>query len=100
MGHGINTWVIKNALVLEISFTDYILTLYMLCLLYVLSSLFLAPIKGLTAEIKLSVLAETVQVLFFQVHCFQVPGRKFPHMVAPVIALYITQSIGNIILPI
>ena len=73
MGHGINTWVVKNALVLEISFTDYILTLYMLCLLYVLSSLFLAPIKGLTAEIKLSVLAETVQVLFFQVHHFQVP---------------------------
>ena len=27
----------------------------------------------MTAEINLSVLAETVQVLFFQVHCFQVP---------------------------
>ena len=92
--------VIKNALFLDVCFTDYILALYVLCWPYALSSFFLAPIKGLTAEIKLSVLAETVQVLFFQVHCFQVPGRKFPHMVAPVIALYITQSIGNIILPI
>ena len=78
MGHGINAWVIKNTLVLEVSFTDYILALYVLCWLYALGSLFLTPIKGWTAEIKLSVLAETLRVLFFQVHRFQVPGRKFP----------------------
>ena len=35
-----NTWVIKNTLVLEVSFTDYILALYVLCLPYALSSFF------------------------------------------------------------
>ena len=74
-----NTWVIKNTLVLEVSFTDYILALYVLCWLYALGSLFLTPIKGWTAEIKLSVLAETVQALFFQVCHFQVPERYLPH---------------------
>ena len=55
-----NTWVIKNTIVLEVSFTDYILALYVLCLPYALSSLFLAPIIRLDYKIKLSVLAETV----------------------------------------
>ena len=41
------------------------------CMLEALCSLLL--LKGLTAEINLSVLAETAQVLFFQVHRFQVP---------------------------
>ena len=34
-------------LFLEVSFTDYILALYVFCWLYALSSLFLAPIKRL-----------------------------------------------------
>ena len=55
-----NTWVIKNTLVLEVSFNDYILALYVLCFPYALSSLFLAPIIRLDYKIKLSVLAETV----------------------------------------
>ena len=46
-GSWINTWVVKNALVLKVSFTDYILALYVLCWPYAQSSLFLAPIKRL-----------------------------------------------------
>ena len=52
-GSWINTWVIKNALFLEVSFTDYIPTLCMFCWLYALSSLFLAPIKRLDCRNKL-----------------------------------------------
>ena len=52
-GSWINTWVIKNALFLEVSFTDYVLALYMFCWLYALSSLFLAPIKRLDCRNKL-----------------------------------------------
>ena len=44
---------IKNALFLEVSFTDYVLALYMFCWLYALSSLFLAPIKRLDCRNKL-----------------------------------------------
>ena len=40
-------------LFLEVSFTDYILALYVFCWLYVLSSLFLAPIKRLDCRNKL-----------------------------------------------
>ena len=53
MGHGINTWVIKNTLFLEISFTDYVLASYVFWWPYALSSLFLAPIKRLNCRNKL-----------------------------------------------
>ena len=54
MGHEINTWAIKNALVLEVSFTDYTLALYVLSWSYALSSLFPAPIKRLDCRNKIS----------------------------------------------
>ena len=53
MGHGINTWVFKNTLFLEISFTDYVLASYVFCWPYALSSLFLTPIKRLNCRNKL-----------------------------------------------
>ena len=53
MGHEINTWAIKNALVLEVSFTDYTLALYVLSWSYALSSLFPAPIKRLDCRNKI-----------------------------------------------
>ena len=53
MGHGINTWVIKNTFFLEISFTDYVLASYVFWWPYALSSLFLAPIKRLNCRNKL-----------------------------------------------
>ena len=45
--------VIKNALFLDVCFTDYILALYVLCWPYALSSFFLAPIKRLNCRNKI-----------------------------------------------
>ena len=78
MGHGISTWVVKNVLVLEVSFTDYILTLYVLCWMYALSSLFLASIKRLDCRNKIVSPCRDCPSVVLSGSPFPSPGKKIP----------------------
>ena len=78
MGHGINTWVVKNTLVLEVSFTDYILGLYVLCWPYALSSLFLALIKRLDCRNKVVSPCRDCPSVVLSGSPFPSPGEKIP----------------------
>ena len=79
MGHGINTWVIKNVLVLEVSFTDYVLALYVLCWPYALSSLLLAPIKRLDYRNKVVSPCRDCPSVVLSGSPFPSPGKKIPN---------------------
>ena len=76
-----NKWVLKNALFLEVSFTDYILALYVFCWLYALSSLFLAPIKRLDCRNKLVSPCRDYPSVVLSGSPFPSPGDIYPTMV-------------------
>ena len=81
MGHEINTWVVKNTLVLKRSFTDYILTLYVLCLPYSLNSLFLAPVKRLDYQNKVVSPYKNCPSVVLSSSPFPSPPKKIPTVV-------------------
>ena len=70
-------------LVLEVSFTDYILALYVLCGPYALSSLFLAPIKRLDCRNKLVSPCRDCPSVVLSGSPIPSPGEKIPTGGAP-----------------